>query len=261
MRKGTIFKSYELFVAAAVIAAHASAPREGFRQRDVRFLIELVTNWVELTLHGPVLEINNTQVQRYLDDLVSEGFARRLSRGKHPRYRLARTGLIELLGRIIPQTLCSQLQHFFFLFYFIRNYRPRIEKLIEEEGKQFPLALKLEVEALLDEKALVQQQLHFAQLELKKLDVRISDGFKLGALAAKLYSQNISTPDVAKEVEKLYPYELNSQKPLSELISALPEDLAKWELEIGALQRAEHIWEPSRALLRAYVQILQKLTV
>lgn len=261
MREGTIFRSYELFVAAAVIAAHASAPKEGFRQRDVRFLIELVTNWVELSLKGPALAISNTQVQRYLDELVLEGFARRLGRGKFPRYRLSRTGLIELLGRIVPEGLCSQLQHFFFLYYFIKNYRPRIERLIEQEGKQFPLALKLEVEALLDEKALVQHQLHFAQLELKKLDDRITDSLKAGALAAKLYSGDLSTAEVADEVEKLYPYELNSQKPLHELISSLPEDLARWELEIGALQRVEHIWEPTRGLLRAYVQVLQKLAV
>ena len=259
MRKGTIFKTYELFVAAGVIGAHASAASEGFRQRDVRFLIELFTNWVEETFPGPVLELSNAQVQRYLDQLVDEGFARRLSRGKLPHYRLSRTGLIELLGRIIPESFCAQPQYFFFAYYFMISYRPRLEKLVSDEGKQFPLALKLELEALLDEKGLVKTQIQMAERELKKLEGRIADAVRAGTLARQLYARNVPTLEVASEVEKHYPYDLNSQKPLRELISAVPEDLAKWELQVGGEKRTEYLWKPGREVLQSYIQVLRKL--
>jgi len=248
-----------MFVAAAVIAAHASVSKEGFRQRDVRFLIELFTNWVEMTLGGQVLEVNNTQVQRYLDQLVAEGFARRFMRGKQPCYRLARTGLIELLNRILPQSFCAYPQHFFFLYYFITNYRPRLEKLIEEEGKQFPIALKLEVQGLLDRDALVRHQLHFADLEMKKLNERINDAAKASELFSDLTKRGLSVVEATKEVEKLYPYELNSQKPLTELISSIPEDLARWEMQVGTVQRSKHVWQPTREMLQAYIKCLKQL--
>ena len=168
MRRGTVFRQYELFVAAATLAAHASAQELGYRQRDVRFLIELFTNWVESTLESDVLRVNNTQVSRYLDDLADEGYARRSLVNSRPRYRLTRTGLIELLGRIVEQPALMQPAHFCFLYYFIVNYRPKIEELIKQEGKKFPLALKLEVESLLEANTFVEQQLVLAERELKK---------------------------------------------------------------------------------------------
>lgn len=260
MRTGTVLKSNELFVAAATIAAHAfTAADGGFRQRDVRFLIELFSNWVERTIDGPVLMIGNTQVQRYLDELVSEGFCRKLSRKTRPKYRLSRLGLIELLQRITPGALYHPAEHFFFLHYFVSNYRPRIEKLIADEGKQFPPSLKIEVEALLDAEELLKQQLRYAEMEVQKQDIRIRDSVNGGRLAVKLYREGLCSEEVAVEIEKKYPYELNSQKPLSELINGLPPDLARWELETGMVKRVEHLWNPSRTMLMSYIQCLKKM--
>jgi DNA-binding PadR family transcriptional regulator len=261
MRTGTIFKRYELFVAAGVIAAHASSTAPGFRQRDVRFLIELFSNWVETSFEGQVLEVNNTQVLRYLETLVDEGFARQDSRRSRsrPRYRLTRSGLIELLGRLVPQALHIQPEHFFFLYYFLRNYRPLIERLIESEGKRYPLALRYEVQSLLDIDSLVEQQLRYAELELRRLDERIHDSVRGGKLAEKLFAENRSLAEVAEEIEARYPYELNSQQPLTELIAGVPEDLGAWELSTGALRRVEDLWNPSRAMLLTYLECLKKL--
>ena len=259
MRTGTIFKRYEQFVAAATIAAHANASADGFRQRDVRFLIELFSNWVETTFEGQVLNLSNTQVLRYLDELVSEGFARRTHRQKRPSYFLTRTGLIELLGRLVPESLHIQAEHFFFLYYFLTNYRPRIERLVEAEGKQFPLSLRLELENLLDADSLARGQLAFAKLELKKLEARIKDAEAGRQLAAKLLSDEKELSEIALEVERSYPYELNSQKPLSELLSEIPDDLAVWEITEGSKMRVAHIWQPSLLLLSRYIECLESL--
>lgn len=259
MRTGTIFKRYELFVAAAVIAAHANGPKDGFRQRDVRFLIELFSNWVEASFESKVLTINNTQVLRYLEELVHEGFARRIAKKDRPNYRLTRTGLIELLTRLIPQSLHIQPEHFFFLYYFIANYKPRIQRLIEEEGKRFPLAMKLEVEGLLDSKTLLEQQIRYAELELKKLDGRIKDAEQGSVLASKLADDSLSLSEIATAIEKKYPYELNSRKPLTELMQEIPPDLGIWELTTGSERRVTHIWGPQREMLVTYLGVLKRL--
>lgn len=259
MRRGALFQRFELFAAAATIAAHANAPLDGFRQRDVRFTIELFTNWVESVFDGSVIELKNTQVSRYLDDLAKDGFTRRLTRQGRPCYKVLRIGLIELLSRLNPGPRYVQPEQFFFVYYFMNNYRERLMRMVEDEGKQFPLALKLEVETLLDTETLVRHQLQYAKLELHKLEDRISDSLKSGKLATKLFAQALDPAEVAQRVEERYPYGLNSQKPLSELISEVPEDIGRWELETGAFRRVEDLWSPTRSMLLTYVKTLKAL--
>lgn len=257
-RKDALLDRYQQFVAGAVLAAHANQkkPEEGFRQRDVKFLIELFSNWVESSLNSNALEIQNTQVSRYLENLVTEGYARRISKKVHPRYQLTRTGVIELTARIAHQGSLITPEHFFFLNYFIHNYQPKIISLVQEQGKQFPLALKLELEELLDWKAIIKSQLTLAKRELQKLEARIADGLSTSKLAISLFRQGRDAVEVAMQVEKAYPYGLNSRKTLSELFSELPADTAQWELEVGCLRRVKQIWEPSVVMLKHYIDIL-----
>jgi hypothetical protein len=259
MRTDALFQRYELFASSAVIAAHANAPDEGFRQRDVRFLIELLSNWVDYTLDGAVLELKNTQVARYLDNLVEEGAAKRTTRGKRPRYRLTRIGFLELLSRLTTIPANIEPAHFLYIFYFLSNYRQRLLDLIQREGDRFPVAMQLEVEDLLDTKALVEEERKRISIELKKLHSRIADSKQSSRLARDLYRRGLSGPEVAQKIEETYPYALNSQKPLSELYSEIPKDIGQWELEEGTLQRCEQLWNPSRVVLNAYMQQLNKL--
>jgi hypothetical protein len=60
-------------------------------------------------------------------------------------------------------------------------------------------------------------------------------------------------------VEARYPYELNSTKPLQELIASIAPDQRRWELEDGNVIRAKTIWEPQRALLRELLRQLKTL--
>ena len=60
------FERNQLFVATAVVAAHANVSKGGFRQRDVKFWIELFSNWVESALPAEVLEVQNNQILRYI---------------------------------------------------------------------------------------------------------------------------------------------------------------------------------------------------
>ena len=119
MRRGTILNRGEIFAAAATIAAHASVYQDGFRQRDVRFLLQLFLNWVERTLGNSPMPISNTQVYRYLEDLVKEGYAKANRRATQPVYRLTRVGLLELVNRIVNKREDNLPDQFFFLCYFL----------------------------------------------------------------------------------------------------------------------------------------------
>ena len=261
MRSDALFQRYDTFVAAASVGAHANCDASGFRQRDVRFLIDLFANWFEATIPGKLLPIQNTQVQRYLEDLVKDGFARRSVRKKQPQYRLTRVGLVELIGRIVNQVYYQRPEHFFFAYYFIENYRDRIFQLIKEEGTQFPHTLEVEVRELLDPKPLIQRQLQETEREINNINVRISDALKTGKLALELFAAGSDTKDVVSEVERRHPYELNSQKPLSELFSSMAPAVVRWELETGSIKRAEHLWVPVRALLQEFAKLLRKMEV
>lgn len=258
-RADAVLHRYEVFFAGGAIAAHASSPEEGFRQRDVRFLIELFTNWVDMTAASETLILNNTQIQRYLDALCWEGYARKISREKVPRYRLSRIGLVELLSRLSLRDGPVQPQHFFFIYYFVRNYQDRLIELIKQEGKQFPAAMRIEIESLLDHERLLREERKRAELEFKKWDERSREALKSSQLAAQLFAKGVPVLEAVQKIEKLYPYELNSQKPLSELIASIPEEMAAWELDSGNKHRVHQLYNPSRDMIAAYRNILQKL--
>ena len=119
------------------------------------------------------------------------------------------------------------------------------------------MALKIEVESLLDSKTLIESQLSNVEREITKLEERITDSKKGSTLSAELFKNNTSIEEVSREVERRFPYQLNSRKPLSELMKSIPKNLAKWELEYGGSRRAEHLFEPSLKLLQSYKEVLK----
>lgn len=259
MRDSSLLLRSQLFISTAAIAAHAgiaTSPNSGFRQRDVRFLFELFSNWAELT---STLVAKNTQIQRFLDSLHNEGFAKRFLRKSQPHYRLTRTGLIELISRIVNQTYCSKPEHFFFLNYFIKSYKPHIEEIVKSEGQQFPYSLKLELDNLLDAHALLEREIRAVQLNIDKLQARVDDAISTSELVRGNDKKGVEFEETVLEVQKLYPYELNSQKPLTELIASIPEKNRRWELESGSIFRTKLIWQSNEEILNAYLRRLQSL--
>ena len=250
---------FELFAATACIGAHAQSDNEGFRLRDVKFLVELFSNWAQNAFEGDILPIQNTQVGRYIQQLVKEGFARQLSRKGPPRFRLTRVGLLELINKVGARSYAHSPPQFFFLFYFFRNYNERIQKLIEEEGTQFPPALRIEIESALNLERLLNRELEVARRERRKLEARIHDAEATSSLVQAGVGKGESLATVVKQAQKLYPYELNSQKPLTELIQSIPEEYRLWELQTGNLHRSRDIWRPVSRILDSYVEELEAL--
>ena len=200
MRKGAIFETHEPLVAAAIVAAHANSADHGFRQRDVRFLIELFSNWVSFQIGGPVLELKNAQVLRYLAELVSSGEAKRSKHVKQPRYQLTRHGLLELVTRLATVPRAVEPFGFLFRHFFLSSYRQRLEQLITGEAERFPLSLKLELEILLDTKRLLATEIAKVELELQKIEQRVSDAQATCELSDGLHKQGLDLAAIAVEV-------------------------------------------------------------
>lgn len=255
------FKSSKQNIAlygAAAIASYASHP-SGFRQKNMLFLFELFVNWIESSAMSLSLNVQATQVSRYLDKLVKEGYARKKKSRAYPTYVLTRTGLLELMSQIVSNQYTEARSYFFFFFYFVKNYKPLIEKLVVEQGSLFPKALKLELDMHLDVSDFLKREIEASKNELKRLEIRIADSYATRELLKKRQSNNESFIDTVSEVEALYPYELNSQKPLSELIGELPPVLQKWELENGNYFRVKEMWEPACGQLKLYIEQLKAL--
>lgn len=70
--------------------------------------------------------------------------------------------------------------------------------------------------------------------------------------------RKIAWDQVVKKVEHLFPYELNYQKPLTQLFGETPEDLQKWELTEGNQFRVKLLWTHYLDLLKYQLGVLDK---
>lgn len=246
--KKTYLDRHRSLFHAAAIAAHARFTKEGFRQKDLRFLIELFSNWLETSLEGSSLEVENTQIARYLHGLVEEGWAKQ-SGTAIPRYRLTRDGLVEQLSRVVDRPHWWPIEDYWFVFYFLDSYRERLNTLITRAGPLYTGPMKLAIQQLLDARRLSQRQEELLSMEIAKLDLRITDSRKTMALVRDGKAKGKSSEAILGEIQQRVPYQLNNQKPMHELFKETPDENWLWEMEIGSHKRATRIWIPFREML------------
>lgn len=258
MRAGAIFLQHEALVAAAAVAAQAVGLDAGFRQRDVRFFVELFSNWLQSTTGKFSLAVHNAQVQRQLDVLVSARWAKRTGRTP-PRYLLTPEGLVELLGRMVLRQDLTRLDEFFLVYHILDAYGSRLHDMLGQSGPLTSRTLAAHVRELLDPRAFVERERRRVQSELNRLAQRIDESLKTSELTRRLLARGEPLDQVIAEVQRRYPYELNSQKPLDELLHALPAPWRRAELEQAAERRASSLWGPTREMLVAYDRVLASL--
>lgn len=257
--KASLIDRQQLFVAAAIIAAHSNSAPTGFRQRDVRFLIDLFANWAEGVPTAELATLQNTQIGRHLEALTVSGLLKRAPRGNVPLYTVTRAGVLELLRQMQEQVVAAPGQAFFFLFYWLHCYRDRISQLASHEGQQFPPALRIELETLLDTEALVARQLKQIDKRIAALRERIDSALRTKRKIEKGLSLGERFSSLVSGVERESPYELNSQKPLTELVRSIPSPQQEWELTTGNEARVLMIWQPmldQLTALRSHVNSL-----
>ncbi|MEQ1875420.1 MAG: hypothetical protein ABL958_02160 [Bdellovibrionia bacterium] len=261
MRRNSFFQAHSVYADAALIGAHANAAEGGFRQRDFTFLIELFSNWMDATLEGQSIPVHNTQSLRLLEESTRQGWLKKIARPRAPRYVLTPAGLVETAKRLVNRTHIGRLEEFFFLYFFVNTYRQRISDLTDGKSMTFAATMKVELEHTLDPSALLSRQIALVKKEISKLEERVREGFAASSLATDGFKGGQTLAHVIDDVQRHFPYELNNQKPLPELMSGLPEGVQRWELEEGPRKRAERLWNPSKKLLKSYLDALEDLGV
>ena len=256
-----LFGSYRVYFVAATLGAHSNLGLEGFRQKDLRFLLGLFLNWVDATTKGVDETIHNTQVARYLDALVRDGHAKKSAKGRSPHYQLTRSGLLELVTQLTKVPVVAPLEQFFFVYYFVRTYGERLVELVAQKENRLPRSFQVELAALLDHTDMIERQIRFVELEIKKLDGRLQDTIGASKAAQELSRKGVGTDAIIKDVAQRFPYELNSQKAMSELMYEIPPQLRLWELTLGNQNRAGFLWAPLQFYLRGYLETLRKLRI
>src|SRR5260221_5820936 len=248
LRSGALFDVNEPIVTAAVIAAQATGQSEGFRQRDVRFFIELFSNWLESTTGDRALSLHNTQVQRHLEVLTRARWARRVGRTP-PRWHLTPEGLAELLRRLVHRRNLMRMDEFFLVFHFVDAYGARLRAMAAHGGSLASKLLLVDLSELLDPVRLVERERERVAREAVRLAIRSEESRLTSELTRTRLSSGMPLAEGINEIEQRYPYELNSQKPLREILSALPDPWRREELADITELRSQRFWEPLRALL------------
>lgn len=259
MARQSVLERNEPFIAAALLTAHGLNLNKGFRQVEIRWNLELFANWIEVVHEHAGFSVQNTQTGRYLSRLIEEGFARQITKGKYPLYRLTRPGLFEVVSRFVRKPYFARREHFFFVYFFIRAYRKRLVKMVEFEGKHYSYAMQMELNALLDADVLLDDQLAYVRRELSKLDKRLTEQQQTLDLAQELFKQGQSYQDVIKEIDQRFPFSLDPQRRYAELYKKATERQSAWELTAGTASRLRDLWLPSHRMLKNYLAELEAL--
>lgn len=245
---------------ASVLAAHSSSTLDGFRQREVRFYMDLFSNWVFVKINSEPFPLHNTQIMRSLENMVRLGLIKKLARKNPPRYKLTRAGLIKLINDLVSLPLGDSYSDFFFVYQFIVNYKARIIDLLNQDSLHFSKANFLDIEFLMDERKYLQRQMELVEYEVRHIKERISESEKSIALFREMKADKIDSAKIFKAIELKYPYELNNQKRLSQLLHEIPEPLREREMTDANQNRVNLFWKPKLQHLESFGHILSDLS-
>ncbi len=242
---GQVLDLRESLMITAVLGSHSNFYDRGFRQKDVRFLFELFTNWMDARVKPEAVRLHNTQVQRYLEELVTKGWARRegSARTREKRYALTRLGLIEFMQSLADPETTRDFVPFQFVYYFLRTYGTRLSELVRAKGSGFSKPLQLEIGLLLDHERLRSERVRRLDFEIERLKSRMQETEDTAKLAAKLAREQSDLGEIVRRVAKEFPYELQAQKSMTDLMQEIPPELRLWELTEGNTQRVRIFWK------------------
>ena len=244
-----------LIFQAAALAAHSNSQGQGFRQKDLKFMAELMANWMDAMWPSGQDRWHNTQVMRFLNSYAEQGLARKTKQSP-PTYRLTRGGLVEICAALSAGPFPLSPSAFCFLHYFLKAYAQRVLQMIAHEGSGYSKTLQLEVESHLDVKTLVANQKKALKYAIQRLQVRQKETRDTALLARKLHGQDYTVDQIVSEASHLYPYDLNNQKPMEELFREIPPELRLWELMEGNEFRAEVLWTQEIEILQSFLKSL-----
>ena len=256
MARNSVIDRHEPFIAVTVLTAHQVNLKKGFRQAETRRYLDRWMYWQNLIEDRGPINIQNTQISRYLKDLVSEGYAQKKTEGKHELYRLTRLGIVEMFTRLVGHPYYERREHFFFVYMMLKAYRQQLVKLVQNEGKYFPQALQAHLNVLLDPEILLEDQINHTKRELSKLDKRLIEQRETLELAETYFKSGKTHTEVLAELDKRFPVGLNPLRRYSVLDDEGTERQRAWELTRGTASRLGYLWQPARSMLQHYLNEL-----
>lgn len=240
-----------VYLATAVCACHISLGQEGFRQKDVHFYFDLFANWMEASLGKK--DLQNIQVQRYLDQLVKKQILKKSSK---LIYTCQDIGLLPLLAEISQIKDDDPLELFFFQFHILQIYQEQLLQSVMSKKLHLPHGLKIELKYLLDTKVFAQKQKDRITKELEKLSLRSQETLAMEVMATKMFKEGKPDKTVIEVVEKVFPYQLHYQKKMSDLYAKLDPQLQRAELTVNAKKRVASLWHP---MMKHYEDYLKRI--
>lgn len=249
----------QIYFHAAAITAEAVYTSSGFRQRDFRFLAEMFSNWMDSALGQTAIWVHNTQAMRYLDDLCADSHAKVSRKARIKTYHISFSGLIHLVRELGGCIERFPLEDFYFVYHFFSTYQESIMNLVKERGTHIPATLKIEMQNLLRPKQILETQIRFVEKEHKKLSQRIRDSKEVLKIVEKGRSLGRSSLHISEDIEKAFPYDLNSQKPLSTFYREIPENIRDWILNRALEARTIEAWMPMERSLKTHLENLYQL--
>lgn len=235
--------SHPIFFPMGALAAQTTGASTGFRQKDLKFYAELFSNWVQLGGVGATHAIHNTQVMRFLRELVSDHHARVTQKRKQPSYHLTRAGVFTITSHLVSRSYLEERSHCILMWYFLKSYGHQIRESMQRAGNEFSRAHQIELEQLLDRERFLHRQIQLVRHEIQRLKGRITCAFEIEKYVRTRLNAGMSLASCIEHVASLYPYELNPQRPFSVTLRELPPAVCEWEITDGSRLRAQHLFD------------------
>jgi hypothetical protein len=253
-------------VLAADLAAVVDRPARdvrGFMLRDVRFYFLLFRNWLELDIREPGRDIDLTQVRRVADHLRAAGWLVRLApprkratapqRRVRARHMLTDAGIVGLVDALLAGGPRRAFEEGLFVILFASSYGGAIGRRVERE------ALRKHLTKVLDPHLIIANLRRGLARQRSDLETRIDGGERLVAASVLARKQGADDAEIARQLEKLDPYQLQHVRPLGELLLSLPLEVRRYEMNEGITARRKLIFEPLLQQARGQQQILDTI--
>lgn len=238
----------DLLLNAAVLGAQLAQRDPHFRQRDVRFFHSLFCSWLATGGQRDNEDrLHNTQIMRFMNDLVTERWATLSSPRRQPTYKLTRAGVLGLIEAIRSQVASNR--DFLFVQYFFRSYGQLFTEATSNEAGPISRSLRLEMAELMNLKDLKKNRLRAIERELEYWEARVADIEQMVLYAKELEEDGMEWQEILKSIELRFPYELNAQRTLTQLMSGLSLSHQHWEIFTGNAMRIQHLWLPHMQML------------
>jgi len=250
---------YPIYFSMGALAAQTTGSGNSFRQRELRFYAELFSNWVQLGGTGATHTMHNTQVLRFLNELITNSHARLTTKIRPPLYRLTRAGVFALTSHLTARSYLEERSDGILVWYFLKSYSNQITENMQRAGSDFSRAHQIEMEQILDRERFIQRQLQLVRHEMQRLKGRISSAVDIDRDVRKLIKSGHSLQQCIDHVSTHYPYELNPQQSFKATLERLPLAVCEWEITEGSTLRARHLFEALLDDLTLYAKRLETL--